>query len=90
MLLLVRRRIGERGHAVTLVGSREARRPGSAGINSNITAIFAQIESASPVVMPAHSASKTRVNALVSRASTSCFLARGSKERRGWPGQARP
>src|SRR6516162_9579187 len=28
-------------------------------------------------VMPAHSASKTRVNALVSRASTFCFLARG-------------
>jgi hypothetical protein len=32
------------------------------------------------VVVPAHSASKTRVNALVSRASTSCFLARAAKK----------
>jgi len=39
--------------------------------------------------MPAHSASKTRVNALVSRASTSSF-AHLRQARRGWPGQARP
>jgi hypothetical protein len=37
-------------------------------------------------VMPAHSASKTRVNALKSRASTSFLL----QARRGWPGRARP
>src|SRR5262249_53847431 len=34
--------------------------------------------------MPAHSASKTRVNALMSRASTSF----SNKARRGWPGQS--
>jgi hypothetical protein len=41
-------------------------------------------------VMAGHSPSKTGVDALMFRPSTPCFAVSSKKERRGWPGQARP
>src|SRR5262245_36237293 len=70
-------------------------RAGAVRVNPNQTIRFDKLGAsaaggiASCTVMPAHSASKTRVNALKSRASTSFFPCL-QQERRGWPGQARP
>jgi hypothetical protein len=50
------------------------------GPRHSIYSDFAQNWVSLSVVMPAHNASKTRVNALVWRASTSCFLRAAAKK----------